>query len=455
MSPPTGRMPRARGYPLAAILAALLAATALTVTPAITGTSAQADPVASTVVSLTFDDGARDEYVNARPILDARGVRATFFINSGRVNAPGFMSRSELATLAAQGHEIAGHTVSHPDLPTMSADDQRREICNDRVALLNMGFQVTNLAYPYGAANATTRQVAAECGYNSARTVGGIVSPGACAGCAFSETIPPAQPYLTRTPDSVKTDTSLDALKNYVTQAEQHGGGWVQLVMHHVCDGCGDAYAISPATLSALLDWLAPRAANGTHVKTVNDVIGGAVKPGVPGPPLPVPADGNLVQNASLESVGASNVPTCFQLGGFGTNTFTWTRTSDAHTGSYGEQLTITAYTSGDRKLVTKQDAGSCVPPAVGGHTYRVGVWYKGSWAATVNTRIVLYYRSGSGAWVYWTSGPLVPATGTWTQTSVVTPAVPAGATGLSFGLALAGPGTLYTDDYSVVDLAG
>jgi len=42
--------------------------------------------------------------------------------------------------------------------------------------------------------------------------------------------------------------------------------------MHHVCHRC-DTYAIERSRLAALLDWLAPRAAHGTVVKTVGSVI--------------------------------------------------------------------------------------------------------------------------------------------------------------------------------------
>ena len=53
-------------------------------------------------------------------------------------------------------------------------------------------------------------------------------------------------------------------------------------------------------------------------------------------------ANSNLLKNPSLETATGST-PTCWSLAGFGTNTFAWTRTSDAHTGSFGEKLDVTA----------------------------------------------------------------------------------------------------------------
>jgi hypothetical protein len=30
------------------------------------------------------------------------------------------------------GNELAGHTVSHADLPMLDVDEQRRQVCDDR-----------------------------------------------------------------------------------------------------------------------------------------------------------------------------------------------------------------------------------------------------------------------------------------------------------------------------------
>lgn len=423
----------------------------LALTPAVA--TAAVSEQASTVVSLTFDDGSQDQYDNARPILREHGMNGTFYVNNNRIGGAGFMGAAALTTLQNEGDEIGGHTVDHADLLNLSTDDQRREICNDRVALLDRGLDVRNFAYPYGNANATTQQIADECGYNSARTIGGIVSPNSCSGCDYAEQLPPTNTYMTRTPDSVRNTTTLANLQGYVTQAETHGGGWVTLAFHHVCDGCGDVYSITPTLLDQFLDWLELRDSSGTVVATVNDVIGGQTQPAVAGPALPAPLSDSLILNPSLESVGANATPACFKRSGYGTNSFTWAQTANAHSGEAAQQVTVTSHTSGDRKLVTAQDTTSCVPSATVGHTYQAGLWYRGTWGAGVVVKLTMYTRTSSGSWVYWTSGPTLSATSTWTQTpSYTTPPAPAGATGLSFGLALAGEGTLATDDYTLTD---
>src|SRR5262249_1744196 len=135
------------------------------------------------------------------------------------------------------------------------------------VALSALGVPVTDFAYPYGSTNASVSQIVQDCGYNSARGVGSIRSLHDCQLCDLSEPIPPPNPWKTRTPDPVVTGTTLSELQTYVTQAELGGGGWVQIVFHHICDAC-DQYSITQPTLQAFLDWLQPRAASGTVVKT-------------------------------------------------------------------------------------------------------------------------------------------------------------------------------------------
>jgi peptidoglycan/xylan/chitin deacetylase (PgdA/CDA1 family) len=222
-----------------------------------------------TVVSITFDDGYADQYT-ARTILSSHGMHATFYVNSGFAGTAPYATWAQLKDLYADGNEIGGHSLDHKSLKSLKGIPLRHEVCDDRVALFNQGFQPTSFAYPFGNYNSNTIQALKDCGYNSGRGVSG-----------GPETIPPLDAYALRPFPSVKGSTSLATIEGWITQTEKAGGGWVQLVFHHVCAGC-DVYSISPANLTALLDWLQPRAASGTVVKTINDVIGGPVKPPVP-----------------------------------------------------------------------------------------------------------------------------------------------------------------------------
>jgi peptidoglycan/xylan/chitin deacetylase (PgdA/CDA1 family) len=234
---------------------------------------------ANTVVSLTFDDGLATQAVVA-PMLAAHAMHGTFFINSDNVDTAGHLTWGQLTDISAAGNEIAGHTLDHLDLTTIDASQVQWQVCEDRARLMKHGFAVTNFAYPYGNGwgDGTIRSIIQGCGYNSARRAWGLVSA-SCWWCtAYAETIPPGDPYGVMTADNPQVTTTLDTIEGYITAAENNGGGWVILVFHNICDGCSQ-YSQPQANLQALLDWLQPRAANGTVVETMKDVIGGSLQP--------------------------------------------------------------------------------------------------------------------------------------------------------------------------------
>ncbi|MDX6635775.1 MAG: hypothetical protein QOF06_1978 [Solirubrobacterales bacterium] len=419
----------------------------------VTGTSGAAKGQAAldvaeapTTVSLTFDDGRADQ-IEAANLLAERGMAGTFFIISGRVGASGYLSLSELEAMASEGHEIGGHTVNHLNLLNVNREEAERQVCNGRAQLEAWGFEVWDFAYPQGANSPELEEVVENCNFNSARIVSDLTSPGACSGCPYSETIPPQDPYKIRTPDSIKSNTTLEELKGLVTQAQEHGGGWVPMVFHRVCDDC-DAASIDPVTLASFLDWLATEEGNGVSVKTVHEVIGGEDKPAVEGPAAK-PRTGALLENPSLEAdENANGVPDCWTIGASGTNTVAATRTTDAHSGSYAEQVSITSLTSGDRRLMVTPDLGQCAPPASTTNTYTASAFLKGE--GTV--RWVGYLRNSQGAWSFWAQGPLLSPGGEYGETSWTTPQAPAWATAVSVGISLRSVGSFIADDFLLED---
>lgn len=223
------------------------------------------------IVTLTFDDGWADAWNNGGPILASAGMHGTFYLNSGIIGTGDYMTWDQVAALAAGGHEIAGHGLTHASLKSLKGNALAREINNDRINLMNRGFQVTSFAYPFGSYNNTTKAAVAAAGYNSGRAV----SNG-------PDKIPPLDPYALRAYTSISRRTTLADMQGYVTSCEAAGGGWVILFMHHVSNTSNDNLTILPATLQAFVNWLKAR---GTMVKTVHEVVGGTVKP----PPVWIP----------------------------------------------------------------------------------------------------------------------------------------------------------------------
>src|SRR5499427_4148347 len=254
---------RIRGLRSRVVAAVALAAGSLLAVPALAHAAPQ------TVVTIQFDDGNADTFQWSE--LNTHGFPATYYVNSGSIETAGHLTWAQLTTLSTAGNEIASHTVDHVNIKKLKLADARIQVCQDRVNLANHGFQPESFAYPFGSYNATVEtQVVQYCGDNSARTVSGVNDRK-----LFGETIPPLNPYATRTPPDPKQGTTVATIEGYVTAAEQNGGGWVQLTFHHICNSC-DAYSITLANMQALLDWLSTQVANGSvAVKTTGQVIGG------------------------------------------------------------------------------------------------------------------------------------------------------------------------------------
>jgi peptidoglycan/xylan/chitin deacetylase (PgdA/CDA1 family) len=434
-------------------MAAVLAVLAVVGAVAVPATANAAVPQAAkplTVISLTFDDGNANQ-MTAASTLKANGMKGTFYITSGFIGAANYMTRANLDVLKAAGHEIGGHTVNHSDLAVLPADEVNRQICNDRATLMSWGFSVKSFAYPFASSIPANETAAKNCGYNSARMLGDLRSRFGCTGCSYTEKIPPANPYYLKALDQVDNTWTLADLKASVTNAEKTGG-WVPYTFHNICDsGCD--LNVTPAVFTQFVQWLKPRAAsNNTVVKTVDQVIGGTLKPAVPGKVTAPAGPGvNAIVNPSLEAAGSNGLPNCWMAGGYGANTPTVTWTSPARTGVVAGYVSMANYTDGDAKLLQTFDLGACAPTVVPGRTYSLRAWY----TSTTVTQFAIYLRTTGGTWQYWTSSPWFAATPTFSEAVFTTAAIPAGFTGISFGLNIFGNGVIETDDYALYDSVG
>ena len=244
-----------------------IAVSLMFLTLGLNGAPAAGATLPTTVVTIQFDDGSADQF-QAMGILGGHGLHATFYINSGFIDDADHLSWVQVQALETGGNEIAGHTIFHTNVKKLKLDPATHAICDDRTAIAaHVLNPPVSFAYPFGSFNARAKGVVASCGYTSGRGVSGVTDRK-----VFAETIPPLDAFATRTPPNPKQGTTLATIEGYVTAAEDNGGGWVQLVFHHVCDQC-DAYSITPDNLEALAAWLAPRATSGTVVMTTAQVM--------------------------------------------------------------------------------------------------------------------------------------------------------------------------------------
>ncbi|SDH04802.1 Polysaccharide deacetylase [Pseudonocardia oroxyli] len=404
--------------------------------------SAHAAPGSSgPVVSITFDDSTADQLA-AADVLERLGLRATFFVISGHIDEPGYFTRDDLDRVARQGHEIGGHTVLHPRLAEVSADEARREICLDRTNLTEWGHEPRVLAYPFSSTAPSVEDSARSCGYDAARLVGGLAARDSCVACDKTEAMPLQDPFSARSPGQFDPTWTLPEMQTLVLDAERTGGGWLPLVFHHICDACEDN-AVGLTQFSAFADWLAARQAAGTlTVRTASEALGLAALPLRETPDVPFGAPPSSPVNPTLEDRGPDGRPVCWTFAPSGVNTATVAAAPGRGGGSGAERITVTEYRSGDAKLLPTMDLGDCAPAASEGHRYRLATGFQ----SDAPVQYALFVRDFHGSWSYWTSSPFFAASERWDEARWVTPETPPGTTALSFGLALTGVGSLTVD---------
>jgi peptidoglycan/xylan/chitin deacetylase (PgdA/CDA1 family) len=124
-------------------------------------------------ILITFDDGYRDAYRKASPVLERRGMRATAYVITGRISGsdPSFLTWRQLRLLERRGVEIGSHTVSHRALTTLSDSQASAELVRSRRVLQRrLDHRVPWLAYPIGAYDARIAGLARRAGYRLAVT---------------------------------------------------------------------------------------------------------------------------------------------------------------------------------------------------------------------------------------------------------------------------------------------
>jgi len=132
----------------------------------------QDKPIPEKSVIITFDDGYRDNYTNALPILKEFNMKATFFIISSYINRDLYLTSDEIKEMSDYGFDIESHTVSHRALSTLSYDDQLKELKNSKETIENLTHKpVISIAYPEGKYNNDTKKAVVDAGYSMGFTI--------------------------------------------------------------------------------------------------------------------------------------------------------------------------------------------------------------------------------------------------------------------------------------------
>ena len=117
-------------------------------------------------LSITFDDGLKNNFTYAYPVLKKYNFPATIFVPVQFVNGLGYLTWEEINTMQDSNISIGSHTISHKWLPSFDDEELRREVFDSKEILEKMtGKEVKTFSYPMGAFDERARSMVEEAGY--------------------------------------------------------------------------------------------------------------------------------------------------------------------------------------------------------------------------------------------------------------------------------------------------
>jgi len=129
-------------------------------------------------VRLTVDDGNISDLSVILPALLKRGLQATFFVCSGRLDQPTFLGESDVRILQKNGMRIGSHGVNHRVWPRLTAPQLHDEVVRSKNILEKVcGHPIDRAACPFGAYNRRVLKALRHSGYQFVYTSDGGATP--------------------------------------------------------------------------------------------------------------------------------------------------------------------------------------------------------------------------------------------------------------------------------------
>ncbi len=115
-------------------------------------------------ITFSYDDGIQQD-IRFIELLNKYNLKATFNLNSSLLGLSKTLeifgktvshnkNKAEDVKYIYEGHEVAAHTLTHPNLTELDDSVVTRQVEQDRLVLSDLvGYEVTGMAYPCGGVN--------------------------------------------------------------------------------------------------------------------------------------------------------------------------------------------------------------------------------------------------------------------------------------------------------------
>jgi peptidoglycan/xylan/chitin deacetylase (PgdA/CDA1 family) len=205
-------------------------------------------PFNEPLITVSFDDGWESVYTDALPTLQQDGIPTTQYIIAGEFSNPAYLTYDQVKAMHSAGHEVGSHTMTHPDLTSLSEEQVFYQLSESKTVLSTIQPNVQDFAAPYSASNTITDAYVKRL-YRSNRLSDG------------SKTFSPAKDVNTAAnfnayrinAFAVTRQTNMATIQSYIDYAVAHNG-WLVLVYHQIDENPGDDYGVNKEAFKQQMD---------------------------------------------------------------------------------------------------------------------------------------------------------------------------------------------------------
>lgn len=130
-------------------------------------------PLPDKPILITFDDGYRDNYVNAYPIMKKYGFTGTVFLITDVVGHDNwYLDWDQVREMHKGGFVFGSHTLSHVSLTAVTPDEAFHQLIRSKEGIeWRLDAPVKYFAYPTGTYSDEIQELVKKSGYEGAFTV--------------------------------------------------------------------------------------------------------------------------------------------------------------------------------------------------------------------------------------------------------------------------------------------